>query len=75
MAMAMPERATILASTPTIFITMKVQMTAKGSVAAMTAEARRFITRISTTMIQISTSWVRASSKVPMVSRISWVRS
>ena len=75
MAMAIPERATILASTPTIFMTMKVLMTANGSIPAMTTEARRLRTSISTTMIQISTSWVNASSRVPMVSRMSWVRS
>ena len=75
MAMAMPDRATMLASTPTIFITMNVQITASGNMPAITAEARRLTTSISTTMIQISTSWVSASSSVPMVSRISCVRS
>ena len=75
MAMAMPDRATMLASTPATFITMNVAITAKGSMAEMTADALRLSTRTSTTMMQMSTSWVRASSSVPMVSRMSCVRS
>ncbi len=75
MAMAIPDRATMFASTPHSFITMNVQSTASGSMVAMTTEARRLSTRISTTMIQMSTSWVSELSSVPIVSLMSWVRS
>ena len=71
MAMAIPDKATIFASTPQSFITMNVQSTARGSIVAMTTEARRLSTRMSTTMIQMRTSWVSELSKVPIVSLMS----
>ena len=75
MAMAIPDSATMLASTPVSFMMMKEASTASGSMVAMTTEARRLSTRMSTTMIQMSTSSVSELSNVPMVSLMSWVRS
>ena len=75
MAIAIPDNATILASTPTLRMIINVDSTANGSMLAITTEARKL--RISTiiTMIQISTSSVRADSNVPIVSLINPVRS
>ena len=56
MAIAIPLRATMLASTPVSFMMMNVLSTAKGNMTDITIEALRLTTRISTTMIQMSTS-------------------
>ena len=54
---------------------MKHIRMATGSMAETSREARRFISMRMTTMMVMSTSSVRASSKVPMVSLMSCVRS
>ena len=67
-AMAIPERATILASTLKNFIEIKTIKTATGNKPEMRMEARRLktITIITSTVIRISN--VRASLSVPRVS-------
>ena len=74
-AIAIPESATTLASTPAYRITMKVIKTPTGKSPEMMMEALRFSTKINTTIILIRISWDSAFSKVPMVSWINWVRS
>ncbi len=74
-AMAIPDKATIFASTPKYFMAMKVMSTAMGSMAEIRKEVRRFITIITITMIVMSICSVRASSSVPNVSEMSVERS
>ncbi len=74
-AMAIPERATMLASTPNWRITIKVISTPTGSRLEIMIEARMFITSTNTTRILMSISCSRANSRVPRVSLISPVRS
>ncbi len=69
-AIAMPDSATTFASTPTSFIKTNVQSTVSGSMAAITTDARKFSTKMSTTIMQMSTSSVRELSSVPIVSLI-----
>ena len=71
MAMAMPDRATILASTPKRFMAMKHIITAMGSSAEMRTELRRCMTSTRTTMTVTRICCHRAS---PRVSRVSWMR-
>ena len=75
MAMAMPERATIFASTAKILMAMKHISTARGSSPEMSAALRKWatITRMTATVTRISSS--RALSRVPRVSWMSPVRS
>ncbi len=68
MAIAIPDKATMLASTPKLRITMKVISTPMGSKLDIRNEALRFITRIITTIILMRISSDRASSSVPRVS-------
>ena len=75
MAMAMPDKATILASTPNCRMVIKVINTPMGNKLEIRKEARRFNTRTITTRILISSSNVMASSRVPRVSLIRPVRS
>ena len=75
MAMAMPDRATMLASTPKSFIATKHISTANGSIAPISTLERRWIIMTMTTTSVTSISWTRASLSVPSVSRISPVRS
>ena len=75
MAIAIPDKATMLASTPTFRMIIKVDNTANGSMLAIMKEARRLKIRTIITMIQIKTSSVRADSNVPIVSLINPVRS
>ena len=56
MAMAIPERATIFASTPICFMMIKVTSTPMGRILDMRMDARRLITNTMTTIIQISIS-------------------
>ncbi len=74
-AMAIPDKATILAVTSMYFMAMKVMSTAMGRTPDIRAEALRFITIISTTMIVIRICSDKASSSVPIVSWISSVLS
>ena len=71
MAMAMPESATMLASTPPVFMATKVMSTATGSRPATSRLPPRLrsITTITSTVMRISSR--RAS---PRVSRVSWIR-
>ena len=75
MAMAIPDRATILASIEKNFIRMKVISTPMGRRLEIRKEALRFITSTITTRMLIKISWDRADSSVPSVSRISPDRS
>ena len=75
MAIAIPLSATILASIPKSFMMINVVNTAKGSMVAITKEARRLSTRIRTTMIQMRISCISELSSVPIVSLINLVRS
>ena len=75
MAMAIPDNATILASTPKKCIKIKVISTPNGNNPATITEARRFNTNTIITMILIRISCERADSRVPMVSFINPVRS
>ncbi len=68
MAMAIPERATMLASTPNSFMAIKQTRTASGSMELINMELLRFTTRTITTMMVTSISSVRAVSSVPSVS-------
>ncbi len=74
-AMAIPERATILASTPKSFMEINTISTATGSNPEISTEARRLNTITIITRTVISISSVRASLRVPSVSWISSVRS
>jgi hypothetical protein len=60
MAMAMPPRAMMLASTPVAFIAPKVPSTPRGSSPATSAEPRRLRSITSTTRTVISSCWTRA---------------
>ena len=71
-AMAMPERATMLASTPKTFIATKQSKTARGSNPEIRIELLRCIIITSTTMMVISISRERAERRVP---RVSYIRS
>ena len=68
MAMAMPDSATTLASTPKVFIAMKHIRTASGSNALIRNELRRCITITITTMIVTRISSTSAVFSVPSVS-------
>ena len=67
-AIAMPDRATTLASTPNVFIAIKHSSTASGSKELMSNELRRWSTdtRITITVTRISST--RAVLSVPSVS-------
>ena len=54
---------------------MKVDNTAIGSMLAITTDTRRLRTSTMITMIQISISWDKDVSSVPIVSLIKPVRS
>ncbi|OPZ16142.1 MAG: hypothetical protein BWZ10_01533 [candidate division BRC1 bacterium ADurb.BinA364] len=75
MAMAMPERATTLASTPNSFIMMNALSTVSGSRLEISSELRKCIAMTSTTMMVIRISSRRANLSVPSVSWINPVRS
>ena len=75
MAMAMPERATMLASMPKTFIAAKQASTASGNSPETNTAPRKFITSASTTITVTSTSSLRARSSVPSVSSIKPERS
>jgi len=75
MAMAMPESATMLASTLNCFIAMKHIRIATGSTAEISSELRKCRTITSTTITVTSTSSKSASLSVSSVSPISFVRS
>ena len=75
MDMAIPDRATMLASTPNCLIAMKAISTPTGSKLDIRKEALRFNTRTMTTRMLISSSRDMASSSVPRVSLIRLVRS
>lgn len=68
MAIAMPDSATIFASTPKVFIAIKHIRTAKGSRPLMRIELLRCTTKTMTTMIVTRISSVRAVFNVPKVS-------
>ena len=73
--MAIPDKATILASTPNLRILIKVISTPIGSKLEIKTDARRLKTSINTTKILINISNVKASCKVPKVSLIKLVLS
>ncbi len=75
MAMAIPERATMLASTPKSFMAMKHISTASGKSPEMRMELRRCATIKSTTMMVTRISSNNAAFNVPRVSWMSCVRS
>ncbi len=68
MAMAIPDRDTMLASTPANFIAIKVINTATGSIPEIRMDVRKFSTITTITMMVINTSSESASSSVPSVS-------
>ena len=68
MAIAIPESATIFASTLKIFIAINTNKTATGSRPDIKIEARRLKTIIIITKIVIKISNVKASFNVPKVS-------
>ena len=68
MAMAIPERATIFASTPNTFMAMKHMRTASGSNPEMSMELLRCMTMMRTTMMVTRISPARAELSVPSVS-------
>ena len=74
-AMAIPERATMLASTRKVFIATKVIPMARGSSPAISSELRRWRTRTATTTIVTRISSESAELSVPRVSRMRPVRS
>ncbi len=74
-AMAIPESATMLASTLKNFMAINTIRTATGSNPEINADARRLNTIMIMTKIVINISSVRASLSVPKVSCISSVRS
>ena len=67
-AIAIPDSATILASTPKTFIAIKQISIARGSSALINTELLRCNTRTITTIIVTSISSVRAVLNVPNVS-------
>jgi hypothetical protein len=71
MAIAIPESATMLASTPVNRMTTKVARMARGRRKAISREASKLSTMTRTTRRVIMTSWESASSSVPSV---SWIR-
>jgi hypothetical protein len=75
MAMAMPESATMLASTPNIFIAMNPISTAMGSIELTSNALRKCITITMTTMMVTRISSMSALLSVPSVSWMSPVRS
>jgi hypothetical protein len=68
MAMAIPESATMLASTPKLFMVIKQMSTARGSKPEMRRELLRCSTITITTMMVTSTSSINARLRVPRVS-------
>ena len=68
MAMAIPERATMLASTLNAFIAIKTIRTATGNKPEMRIEALKLRTITTITKIVIRISRVKASFNVPKVS-------
>ena len=74
-AIAIPDKATILASTPIYFMMMKVANTPMGRILDIIIEARRLTIKTITTMIQIKISCDNAVSSVPIVSLINPERS
>ena len=75
MAMAIPESATILASTPNSFMEMNTINTATGNRPEIRIEALRLNTMTTITKMVIRISRVSASFKVPNVSWMSSVLS
>jgi hypothetical protein len=71
MAIAIPERATILASTLNSFMLINTIKTATGNNPEISIEALKLNTIIIITNMVISISRVSASFKVPIVSFIS----
>ena len=71
MAIAIPERATMFASTPPSFMKMKVNSTAMGNRDAIRKDARRCINMNSTTRIVTRISSEIAVFSVP---RVSWIK-
>ena len=74
-AIAIPESATILASTPKSFIAINTINTATGSNPEIRTEARRLNTIMMITKMVINISKVNASLSVPNVSLMSSVLS
>ena len=68
MAIAMPESATIFASTPIVFIAIKHINTARGKRPLISMEILKFITKTSTTMMVTKISSTSAAFNVPNVS-------
>jgi hypothetical protein len=68
LAMAMPDSATLLASTPKIFMPMKLMSTASGSNPEIINELLRCMTMTMTTMAVTRISSVSAWFRVPRVS-------
>ncbi|CAI8160282.1 MAG: Uncharacterised protein [Formosa sp. Hel3_A1_48] len=74
-AIAIPDNATILASTPKSFIAINTIKTATGKSPEISMEARRLNTIMIITRMVIKISKVNASLSVPKVSCISSVLS
>ena len=74
-AIAIPESATIFASTPKSFMVIKTIKTATGNNPDISIEARRLKTITIMTKIVIRISKIKASLSVPNVSSISSVLS
>ena len=74
-AIAMPDKATIFASTLNIRISINTINIEIGNTAAIIKEALRLNNMISTMIMVINTSRFRASHKVSRVSLMSCVRS
>ena len=68
MAMAIPERATILASTPKYFMVIKVIKTPTGNKTDINMDALKLSTNTITTKILMRISCDNDDSKVPKVS-------
>ena len=75
MAMAIPDKATILASTLKKNMAIKTMSTATGSKPAISKEALRLKTMTTMTKMVIKISKLRASFRVPKVSSIKIVLS
>ena len=75
MAMAIPERATILASTPNCRMVIKVISTPMGNRLEINRDARKLSTRMITTIMLMRISCESADSSVPRVSLMRPVRS
>ena len=75
MAIAIPDSATMFASTPVYRMMINAAKTAIGNKLEIIAEARRLNTKTITTIIQINISCVNAVSSVPTVSLIKPERS